>query len=76
MTIEELKDIQQIFTEIKACRDREQKRLLKKELETCYTVQDEIKKSDDILITKARLMAFQEVLNLIMEKRDERQDDN
>ena len=69
MTAKEIKGIGEIFEEVKARRDKEQRYRCAKELVYCETIQQEVQKENDIMMSKARETAFQEVLNIIMEKK-------
>lgn len=69
MTVKDLKTLGEIFNEIKERRDKELKYRCQKELQTCFSIEQEIQKENDILISKARESAFQEMLNIIMERK-------
>ena len=69
MTAKEIKSIGEIFIQVKKLRDIEQAYRVKMELKPCDSLQDEVIKDDNIKISQAREIAFQEVLNIIMEKK-------
>lgn len=72
MDIKDLKSFAELFTEVKYLRDKEYKMYIQRELETDYTIEEQIKKENDLLISKARQSAFQEVIDLMMEKTNEK----
>ena len=69
MTAKEIKSIGEIFIQVKKLRDREQQYRVKMELKPCDSLQDEVMKDENIKLSQAREIAFQEVLNIIMEKK-------
>lgn len=69
MTAKEIKSIGEIFIQVKKLRDREQAYRVKMELKPCDSLQDEVMKDESIKLSRARETAFQEVLNIIMEKK-------
>ena len=69
MTAKEIKSIGEIFIQVKKLRDREQAYRVKMELKPCDSLQDEVMKDENIKLSQAREIAFQEVLNIIMEKK-------
>lgn len=69
MTVKEIKSISEIFTEIVAKRDKEHKYRVARELDNCESIEEQIQRDNDIMMSKVRETAFQEVLNIIMEKK-------
>ena len=69
MTAKEIKSIGEIFIQVQKLRDREQQYRVKIELQPCDSIQEEIVKEEHLKLSKARESAFQEVLNIIMEKK-------
>lgn len=67
MTNSEKEKLTTFFKAVIEKRDSEAKSYIKRDLDTCETIEEQIRKDDDLLISKARQSAFQEVLDLFKE---------
>lgn len=67
--------IEKVYKNVRAMRDRTMQTCIKAKEEKCDTIEQQLKQSQDVLIFGARTMAFQEVLDMMREIKDDESQD-